>query len=51
MNDLGVNENTITGQIYISIFEILEENFENGINWTELNKTLEKKSRFSSKND
>ena len=41
MHDLGVNENTITGQIYISIFEILEEHLDNGINWNELNKTLE----------
>lgn len=43
MNDLGVNETTITGQIYISIFEILEEHLDSGINWNELNKTLEKK--------
>ena len=43
MNDLGVNENTITGQIYISIFEILEDHLDCGIKWTELNKTLEKK--------
>ena len=28
---------------YISIFEILEEHLDSGINWTELNKTLEKK--------
>ena len=43
MNNLGVNENTVTGQIFISIFEILHEHLDNGISWTELNKTLEKK--------
>ena len=43
MNDLGINENTITGQIYTSIFEILEEHLDSGIKWTELNKTLENK--------
>ena len=43
MNELGVNKSTITGQIFISIFEILEENLDKGINWTELNKILESK--------
>ena len=31
MNDLGVNENTVTGQIYISIFEVLHEHLDSGI--------------------
>lgn len=43
MNDLGVNENTVTGQIYISIFEVLHEHLDSGISWTALNTALEKK--------
>lgn len=43
MNDLPVNENSITGQIFISIFEILEEQKDSGISWSKLIKTLEKK--------
>lgn len=34
-----MNENTVTGRIYIHIFEILEKN-PDGVRWTDLNKQV-----------
>lgn len=39
---MSLNPNTITGQIYLTIFELLEEQPE-GIQWTELNRRIEKR--------
>ena len=37
---MPVNPNTITGKIYLKIFELLEANPQ-GIQWTQLNKMIE----------
>lgn len=39
---MSLNPNTITGQIYLTIFELLEEQ-PKGIQWTELNRRIEKR--------
>lgn len=35
-----MNKDTITGRIYIKIFQILEKN-PDGVRWTDLNKAIE----------
>jgi hypothetical protein len=47
---MPVNPNTITGKIYLKIFELLEANPQ-GIQWTQLNKMIEGLSRISSEDD
>ena len=37
---MPLNPNTITGKIYLKIFELLEAN-PKGIQWTQLNKMIE----------
>ena len=39
---MSLNPNTITGQIYLTIFELLEIQPE-GIQWTELNRRIEER--------
>lgn len=39
---MSLNPNTITGQIYLTIFELLDEQ-PNGIQWTELNRRIEER--------
>ena len=39
---MSLNPNTITGQIYLTIFELLEEQ-PKGIQWTELNRRIEER--------
>ena len=39
---MSLNPNTITGQIYLTIFELLNEQ-PDGIQWTELNRRIEER--------
>ena len=39
---MTINPNTITGQIYLTIFELLEGQ-PKGIQWTELNRRIEER--------
>ena len=39
---MSLNPNTITGQIYLTIFELLDEQ-PDGIQWTELNRRIEER--------